>query len=131
MSPAPTVRGRAKVSKHLPPFAQLFNALTYSRWSKEGNADAALCAGTMFLSRKMKLGDVERYVRTWSAVSKWQEAWPERKSRAEGGEGDVVDEMFEGIVDAEEGWLGEAEAGWREVEVEVEWGSGLVLARRR
>ncbi|KAL8707882.1 MAG: hypothetical protein Q9220_007166 [cf. Caloplaca sp. 1 TL-2023] len=84
--------------------------------------------GTMFLNRRIKLGECMDYIRTWSAFHAWQEAHPTAKMRKQGGQGDVVDEMFDAILEAEKGWQGD---GWEEREIEIEWGTGLLLARRR
>ncbi|KAI9879137.1 MAG: hypothetical protein M1830_009396 [Pleopsidium flavum] len=85
--------------------------------------------GTLFVSKRMKLGECMSYIRTWSSFHGWQEKYRQIKRREEGGEGDVVDEMFDEMVNAEEDWRKEED--WREKEVEIEWGSGLLLARRR
>lgn len=92
--------------------------------------------GTLFMHAKMKLGEVAEFVRTWSAYHGWQQRWPERTRKVDDGDtensGDVVDELMEGIRGEEPGLRGEGvEGGWREVVVELEWGTGLVLARRR
>lgn len=85
--------------------------------------------GTMFLNKKMSLDNCMRYVRTWSAVNAWQEAHPNRTSRESGGNGDVVDELFDAIRESENDWQNDPQ--WNLKEVDIEWGSGLVLARRR
>ncbi len=85
--------------------------------------------GTMFVSKRMKLGDCMSYIRTWSSFHGWREKHSHIKRREEGGKGDVVDEMFDEMVNAEEDWRKEGD--WREKEVEIEWGTGLLLARRR
>ena len=84
--------------------------------------------GTMFLSRKMTIGNCRKYIRTWSSFSLWQENHPDKKSRDAGGEGDVVDEMFDSMRDVEPEWQVE---NWLGREVEMEWGTGLLMARRR
>ncbi len=85
--------------------------------------------GTMFVNKRMTLRDCMAYVRTWSSYHGWQEKHSDRKKREAGGDGDVVDEMFEEMVDAEEDWRREDD--WRDKEVEIEWGYGLLLARRK
>ncbi|KAH0565557.1 hypothetical protein GP486_001053 [Trichoglossum hirsutum] len=55
---------------------------------------------------------------------------PEAKRAKEGGLGDVVDEMFQKVVVVEEEWK-QAAPDWREKEVEVEWGSGILLAIKK
>ena len=84
--------------------------------------------GTIFMERWASVGQTKAYYRTFSSFHGWQEAHPGQVARAEGGEGDLVDRMFdemardevEGVVFADE-----------EREVLMEWGSGLVMARRK
>jgi hypothetical protein len=52
------------------------------------------------------------------------------KSREDGGEGDIVDEMFDKMLEAEPEWRAMGER-WRDFEVESEWGSVILLARRK
>lgn len=73
--------------------------------------------GTMFLQKSMTLHAFAEYIRTWSAYHGWHEA---NKSA----ELDVVDEMLAEMMQAE-GWA------TRDVELCVEWGTGLVMARRQ
>ncbi|GAB7363010.1 hypothetical protein MBLNU230_g3304t1 [Neophaeotheca triangularis] len=82
--------------------------------------------GTLFMDKELRVGDAMEYVRTWSSYHGWREAHPGREAKARGGEGDVVDEMFETMA-KEEGEV------FRDVEarVQVEWGSALVMARKR
>lgn len=80
--------------------------------------------GTRFLHRKMLLGDVMEYVRTWSAAVNWAEQHPERRARSKGAEGDVVDDMFDAMKAVEDDWT-------EEKEVDLEWGTVLLLARKR
>lgn len=85
--------------------------------------------GTNFMARKIKLGECMDYIRTWSAVHAWQESHPEMKSRREGGKGDILDEMFDEMISKEPDWR--QHKPWEEKEVEIEWGSGLLLARKK
>ncbi|KAI9821200.1 MAG: hypothetical protein M1827_003934 [Pycnora praestabilis] len=85
--------------------------------------------GTMYLTKKLKLGEVMEYVRTWSAYHKWQEEHPQKQKRTAGGTGDVVDKMLDEMVRGEKDWRNNEK--WQEKVVEVEWGSGLLLARRK
>ena len=80
--------------------------------------------GTMFLRRKLTLGECMNYIRTWSAFHAWQENHPNQKKREEGGSGDVIDTMFDEMRSIEKDWD-------EQKEVEIEWGSGLLLGRRR
>ena len=84
--------------------------------------------GIIFMSRKLKLGECMDYIRTWSAFHAWQEKHPQIIKRQEGGKGDVVDEMFDEMVSKESDWR--QYEPWEEKEVEIEWGSGLILARK-
>ena len=85
--------------------------------------------GTRFHHDRMKLGDCMKYVRTWSSFHAWQENHPQARSRHDGGQGDVVDEMFEAMVLSEPQW--QSSDNWKEKEVDMERGSGLLLARRK
>lgn len=80
--------------------------------------------------KTLKLGELEGYLRTYSAFHGWQGAHPDMKSRAEGGTGDIVDFMFEEVVDAVPEWKALDET-WRDVEVDAVWGTVTVLAKRR
>ena len=68
------------------------------------------------------------FVRTWSSYSAWQDRF-QTKKRCEGGGGDIVDEMFNKMKFAEVDW--QKDEVWMEKEVEIEWGTGLLLARKR
>lgn len=85
--------------------------------------------GNVLMHKKVKLGEMEGYARTFSSFHNWAAANPERKSRKQGGEGDIVDEMFDKMLEAESGWRKQGE-NWREFEVENEWGSVILLARK-
>ena len=82
--------------------------------------------GTIFLRRRLKLHACMNYIRTWSAYHAWEEKHPAQRKREEGGSGDVVDLMFDEMESAETDW----EQG-EEKEVEIEWGSGLLLGRAK
>ncbi|PKS07373.1 hypothetical protein jhhlp_005975 [Lomentospora prolificans] len=91
----------------------------------EGEEDAA------WLRRDMNLGQFEGYVRSFSAYVGWRDNHPEARSRANGGNGDVVDVMFDRILDVVPEWKAKGAEGWREVEIEAVWGTVLIMARRR
>lgn len=81
--------------------------------------------GTMFMERQTTVGEVKAYVRTWSSYHGWKEAHLGKVARSEGGEGDIMDEMFD-VIAKEDEWF------WKdENAVRIEWGSGLVMARRK
>ena len=85
--------------------------------------------GELLLASRKTVRDAMECTRTWSAVHKWQEAHPHATRRSEGGEGDVVDYMFDDMREAEVEWLGDPD--WLEREVDIELGTGLLMARRR
>jgi len=79
--------------------------------------------------KTLKLGELEGYLRTFSAFHGWQSAHPDKQSRAAGGHGDIVDLMFDELVAAVPEWKARGE--WKEIEVEAVWGTVLVMAKRR
>ncbi|KAI1416869.1 S-adenosyl-L-methionine-dependent methyltransferase [Hypoxylon sp. FL1857] len=85
---------------------------------------------TCWLRKKMKLGEVEGYLKTFSCYVAWRDAHPEAKSRAEGGDGDILDIMWDRMVDAVPEWKAMGER-WREAEVINDWGTYILMARRR
>ncbi|KAL1956119.1 hypothetical protein VTO42DRAFT_7638 [Malbranchea cinnamomea] len=84
--------------------------------------------GTKLMGMKVTLGQSLEYIRTWSSYHGWQEAHPDRKRRSDGGEGDVVDMLLDEMVAAEEGWRNSPSV--MDQEVEIEWASALILARK-
>lgn len=68
------------------------------------------------------------FIRTWSSYSAWQDRF-QTKKRDDDGDVDVVDEMFDKMRLVESDW--QEDEAWMEKEVEIEWGRGLLLARRR
>ena len=86
--------------------------------------------GTVLMHKKAKLGEIEGYVRTFSSYHNWMAQHSEQKAKKDGGEGDIVDEMFEKMLEAEPKWKAEGER-WKDIENENEWGSVILLARRR
>ena len=97
----------------------------------EEPADEAEREQTCWLRTSMKLGEVERYTRTFSCYTAWREAYPEIKSRENGGEdGDIVDIMWDHMLDAMPEWKAHGDR-WREIEVINDWGTYVSMARRR
>ncbi|KAH7017263.1 S-adenosyl-L-methionine-dependent methyltransferase [Ilyonectria destructans] len=84
---------------------------------------------TAWMRKNLNLGQFEAYARTFSSYQGWMDAHPEKKSRAQGGEGDIVDLMFDQILKVEPEWraLGDQ---WRDAEVETVWGTYILMARR-
>ena len=63
------------------------------------------------------------YAKTWSSYHGWRHAFPDRMTREEGGDGDILDEMFDELKEV---------TGWSEThEFDVEWKSGILLAKKR
>ncbi|KAI0831001.1 S-adenosyl-L-methionine-dependent methyltransferase [Hypoxylon sp. FL0890] len=85
---------------------------------------------TCWLRMKMKLGEVEGYLKTFSCYVAWKDAHPDAKSRAEGGDGDILDIMWDRMIDAVPEWKAMGER-WREAEVINDWGTYILMARRR
>ncbi|KAI9755880.1 MAG: hypothetical protein M4579_004093 [Chaenotheca gracillima] len=85
---------------------------------------AASGEGDLLMQRKLTLGMCMDYIRTWSSYHAWQQKFPK-----ESGIRDVVDEMFEKMVEAEPAWKEKGEK-WKDLEVTIEWGSGILLARK-
>jgi hypothetical protein len=86
--------------------------------------------GEVLMHRKLKLGEVEGYARTFSSYHNWMAQHPEQKAYKDGGNGDIVDEMFEKMIEAEPDWK-ETGDKWRDFELENEWGSIILLARKK
>ncbi|KAI0432794.1 S-adenosyl-L-methionine-dependent methyltransferase [Xylaria sp. FL1042] len=83
-----------------------------------------------WLKKRMSLGEVEAYTRTYSCYSGWKDAHPEAKSRAEGGAGDVIDVMWDHMIESMPEWKAMGEQ-WREAEVINDWGTYVIMARRK
>ena len=81
--------------------------------------------GTMYMNKRLKVGECKAYIRTWSAYHGWKEAHPHREAISKGGSGDLIDQLFSEIADES------PELGNEETEIEIEWGSALVMARRK
>lgn len=80
--------------------------------------------------KTMKLGEVEGYTRTFSCFTGWAEAYPEHKARKDGGEGDIIDVMWDEMLASVPEWKAMGD-GWREAEVESDWGTYIIMARRK
>jgi trans-aconitate 3-methyltransferase len=85
--------------------------------------------GKMAMESRMTVAANMEYMRTWSSYHGWQEFHPEKKARNTGGKGDVVDELFEEIKNREPNW--KSGGNWRDKEVDVVWGTAIVLARKK
>lgn len=81
--------------------------------------------GEVMMERRLSVAECKKYVRTWSSFHGWQVAHPEMQAREQGGKGDIMDEMFDEIAQGTEYFRNE------DNEVNIEWGSGIVMARRK
>ena len=61
------------------------------------------------MHKKAKLGEIEGYTRTFSSYHNWMAEHNEQKAKKDGGEGDIVDEMFAKMLEAEPAWKAEGE----------------------
>lgn len=116
----------------VPPEAE-WEDVTRVVWEPDGSATGGIERApeeALLLRSRLTLGKYEAYIRTYSSYNNWRAAHPDRKSKVEGGEGDVVDAMLEEVVAAVPEWKAAGE-GWREVEVECVWATCLLMARRR
>jgi trans-aconitate 3-methyltransferase len=80
--------------------------------------------GEVLVRRRMTVGQSMEYFRTFSSVHNWQEKNGNPKARKDGGEGDAIDHLYDELKEAE-GWENE------DFELDVEWGSAIILARRK
>jgi len=78
--------------------------------------------GECLMAKRLKLGEMEGYARTFSSYHNWKAKNGDKK--------DIVEEMFEKMLEAEPEWKAKGEA-WRDFEVENEWGSVILLARKK
>ena len=81
----------------------------------------------------MRVIDIKKYIRTWSSYHGWASDHPEQKKRDDddaqqrtpGSTGDIIDRMVDEIALVESDWTD------AQHEVDVEWPTGLILARRK
>lgn len=81
-------------------------------------------SGERVMHKRVTLKACKQYVRTFSAYHAWKEAHPGATQRSDGGHGDVVDFAFDDMALAE-GWTDE------DFEVDMEWGTAIIMARRK
>jgi len=120
---------RDKYRTIIPPEAN-FEDVTRLEYEPRTQGDETEPLGERIMYKTMKLGEMEGYARTFSAYYRWQAEHPDQKAKAKGGQGDIVDEMFEKMLEVEPEWR-KAGAEWRDIEVESEWGSVILLARKK
>ena len=81
--------------------------------------------GTIFMEKNLTIAEMKDYYRTWSSYHGWQEAHPEQIARAKGGPGDILDRMFDEMASEDDFFKDESKMVW------MEWGSGLVMCRKK
>ena len=96
----------------------------------EVSAEELPDAETAWMRKRINLGQLEAYVRTFSAFQGWKDAHPEARSRVDGGDGDLADVLMDRIVASEPRWSAMGDA-WRDAEVETVWGTYILMAKRR
>jgi SAM-dependent methyltransferase len=79
--------------------------------------------GEVLIRNKMTVAQSMEYFRTFSSVHNWQEKNGNPKARKDGGEGDSIDRMYDEMKEAE-GWKSD------DLELEIEWGSAIIMTRR-
>lgn len=93
----------------------------YEPGGKDSRSDSS--KPKLVMSKKLTLAECKEYIKTFSAYHAWREAHPEADREG----GDILDEMFDKMIQAEESW----KPAGLDTEVEIEWGSALLLARKR
>ncbi|EFY92645.1 Crg1p S-adenosylmethionine-dependent methyltransferase [Metarhizium acridum CQMa 102] len=125
--------GRNKVRnllREVEPPAKDWTAIRRDLYDVKADCPETPDPGTAWMQRRINLGQLEAYVRTFSAFQGWRDAHPEVKSRAEGGQGDLADILMDRIVESEPQWKGLGD-GWRDAEVDTVWGTYILMAKKR
>lgn len=81
--------------------------------------------GALVMTKRLSVEECKRYVRTWSAYHGWLEEHPDKQPRDKGGEGDIFDQIFDEIAEKVPEFRDE------KFEVDIEWGTVLIMARKR
>lgn len=124
--------------RELEPPSDLFSDVERREYVPEGSPKHARWEGVKrdvvfedkpMIEAEMKLGEVMSYLRTASSWHNWCAAHPERKPRVQGGGGDVLDDCFDEVLEVEEEWKGDPK--WMERKVRTEWGTVILMARKR
>ncbi|PWY63983.1 S-adenosyl-L-methionine-dependent methyltransferase [Aspergillus eucalypticola CBS 122712] len=79
------------------------------------------------------LGSLETLIRTLSMIHEWRKAQSEALSVKEGGYGDCVDTLMRDMIEGDKKWRAFVTPGgdWRDIEVDLEMRSILLMARRK
>ncbi|KAF2485315.1 putative S-adenosylmethionine-dependent methyltransferase [Neohortaea acidophila] len=81
--------------------------------------------GTLFVEKSLTIAEMKEYYRTFSSFHGWKEAHPGQIARSKGGEGDLIDRMVDEMKGQDAFFAEEGNV------VNMEWGSGLVMFRKR
>ncbi|OJI81114.1 hypothetical protein ASPTUDRAFT_32550 [Aspergillus tubingensis CBS 134.48] len=89
--------------------------------------------GAIKMRASQTLGSLGTLIRTLSMVHEWRKAHPEALSVKEGGCGDCVDTLMRDMIEGDEKWRAFVTSGgnWRDIEVDLEMRSILLMARRK
>lgn len=83
------------------------------------------------IEKEMSLEDFGNYIRTFSAYHNWAEDNRDKKQKREGGEGDVVDDMFTEMITSGGEHFESLGTNWDETKIQVQWGTVILMARRK
>lgn len=76
--------------------------------------------GTLLMSKRLTVSQAKGYVKTWSSYH----AWLEKFGKKLGDKGDIIEELFAKIAEKDPEFKNE------DFEVDVEWGSAILMARK-
>ncbi|KAB8229008.1 class I SAM-dependent methyltransferase [Aspergillus alliaceus] len=96
-------------------------------------APASGTGGGIRMHIPQTLNRLEGLLRTWSAVHEWRRAHPQALPVNKGGNGDIVDTLMQEMVEVEEEWREYTASGgnWRDIKLDIETRSILLMARRK
>lgn len=80
--------------------------------------------GECLMKASMTVAQSMDYFRTMSSVHTWQQHHGNPKARKDGGDGDCIDLIYDEMI-AAEGWE------FDKTMLDIEWGSAIILARKR
>ncbi|KAK4499581.1 hypothetical protein PRZ48_010099 [Zasmidium cellare] len=81
--------------------------------------------GTLFMEKRLTVGECKEYVRTFSSYVGWKENHSDQEARIRGGKGDLMDQMFDEIAEKDEHHKDDDNI------IDIEWGSALVMCRKK
>ena len=85
----------------------------------------------VMIEKEMTLEELGNYIRTFSAYHNWAEENKDKAAKKQGGSGDVIDEMFKKILELETFEGVSEKVNWDEARVRVQWGTVILMARRK